>query len=54
MELDLEDLSPCREHVLGYLRAAVNAFRKAAAEKPGDWAKMPEPEKPFFGRKVVE
>ena len=54
MELDLEDLSPYREHVLGYLSAAVNAFRKAVAEQPQDWEKMPEPERPFFGRKVFE
>src|SRR5437588_49132 len=45
MELDLEEMSPYREHVLGYLSAAVDAFRKARAAAPGEWEKMPEPEK---------
>ena len=54
MELDLEEMTPFREHILGYLAAVVEAFRKALAAAPDDWKKMPEPEKPFFGRKIIE
>lgn len=54
MELDLEDFSAHREHVRGYLSAAVTAFRAAREKDPAGWEKMPEPERPFFGRKVIE
>ena len=54
MELDLEEMSPYREHLSGYLARVVERFRKCAAEKPEDWTKMPEPDKPFFGRKIIE
>ena len=54
MELDLEEMSPYREHLLGYLTAAVEGYRLAKAQKPDDWTKMPEPERPFFGRKIIE
>lgn len=54
MELDLEDMSPYREHMLGYFAASVAAYRAARAAKPADWEKMPEPERPFFGRRIVE
>lgn len=54
MELDLEEMSPYREHMLGYFTAVVSGFRSLAAKNPDDWKKLPEPEKPFFGRKIIE
>ena len=54
MDLDLEEMSPYREHMLGYFTAVIEGYRKLAAKNPEDWKKMPEPEKPFFGRKIIE
>ncbi|HLX60574.1 MAG TPA: hypothetical protein VKX17_04755 [Planctomycetota bacterium] len=54
MELDLEEMTPYREHILGYLTAVVEAWQKARTANPAEWEKIPEPEKPFFGRKIVE
>ncbi len=54
MELDLEEMTPYREHMLGYFTAVIEAYRKAAKANPEDWKKIPEPEKPFFGRKIIE
>ena len=54
MDLDLEEMTPYREHILGYFTTVVEGYRKAAAQNPDDWKKMPEPEKPFFGRKIIE
>jgi len=54
MELDLEELAPFRAHIQGYLEALVAAFRQAVKDHPTDWQKIPEPEKPFFGRKIID
>ena len=47
-------MTPYRAHILGYLTAVIEGCRKATAANPDDWKKMPEPEKPFFGRKIIE
>jgi hypothetical protein len=54
MSIDLEALAPYREHVHGFLAAAVSAWRAAHRQNPSDWQKIPEPEKPFFGRKIID
>ena len=54
MQVDLEALAPYREHVAGFLAALIESYRTAAKENPADWQKMPEPDKPFFGRKTIE
>ena len=54
MELDLEEMMPYREHLLGYFTAVIEQYRVLKAKTPEDWTKMPEPEKPFFGRKIIE
>src|SRR5204863_3746810 len=45
LDLDLEEMTPYREHILGYLAASVEAYRKNLAQRPEDWQKNPEPEK---------
>lgn len=50
MDLNLEEMSPYREHVLDFLSALVEEFRRRTAAQPADWQKMPEPENPFRGR----
>jgi hypothetical protein len=54
MDLDLEELTPLRTHVLAFLELLVEHYRAALAANPADWEKMPEPEKPFFGRKIID
>ena len=54
MDLDLADMTPVRPHVLDFLAALVERYRAAVAREPDAWEKMPEPEKPFFGRKIIE
>jgi hypothetical protein len=54
MDLKLEEMAPYREHVLGFLTALVDAFRADVARRPLEWEKMPEPEKSFFGRKIID
>ena len=54
MQVNLEELAPYREHVAGYLTVLVDGYRAAVKNNPDDWQKMPEPDKPFFGRKTVE
>lgn len=54
MDLDLEEMTPYREHMLDYFSAVIEGYRILAAQNPDDWKKMPEPEKPFFGRKIIE
>jgi hypothetical protein len=54
MDLDLEELTPLRAHVLQFLEALVAQYRAAIAARPADWEKMPEPDKPFFGRKIID
>ena len=54
MDIDLEDAAPLREHIMGFLAALIAAFREARGKAPQDWEKMPEPEKPFFGRKIID
>ncbi len=54
MQVDLEALAPYREHVAGFLAALIDSYRAAAKSNPADWQKMPEPDKPFFGRKTIE
>ncbi|MEI6232193.1 MAG: hypothetical protein WCT04_04025 [Planctomycetota bacterium] len=54
MELDLEEMSPYRAHLLGYFVSVIDGYRIQRSLKPDEWTKMPEPEKPFFGRKIIE
>ena len=54
MQLDLEELSACRDHVAGFLETLIARFREAKKANPSDWEKMPEPEKPFMGRKIID
>jgi len=54
MDIDLEECAPMREPILEFLSVLVEKYREAIALAPADWAKMPEPEKPFFGRKIIE
>lgn len=54
MDIDLEELAPLREHAMRFLVDLIGAFRDAVARAPKEWEKMPEPEKPFFGRKMSE
>jgi hypothetical protein len=54
MDLNLEEMTPYREHVLGFLVQLVDAFKVDVKQRPLEWEKMPEPEKPFFGRKVID
>jgi hypothetical protein len=54
MDLDLEELTPLRAHVMAFLKRLVERYREAVTNNPQDWQKMPEPEKPFFGRKIIE
>ena len=54
MDLNLEEMTPHREHVLGFLAHLVDAFREDVSRRPQDWEKMPEPDKPFFGRKIID
>lgn len=54
MDIDLEEMTPLREHVLDFLAALIEQYRQASARNPADWQKMPEPEKPFFGRKIID
>ena len=54
LDIDLEDLAPLRAHISGFLSELVMRYRDAVARAPADWEKMPEPEKPFFGRKVLD
>jgi hypothetical protein len=54
MDLDLEEMAPLREHVSGYLVALIEAYRASVKADPKSWEKIPEPEKPFFGRKIID
>jgi hypothetical protein len=54
MDLNLEEMAPHRAHVLGFLERFVEAYREQIKARPNDWQKMPEPEKPFFGRKIID
>jgi hypothetical protein len=54
MDLDLEEMTPYREHIAGFLSALVEAYRVAFKADPKAWEKIPEPEKPFFGRKIID
>lgn len=54
MDIDLEEMAPLREIIMSFLADLVAAFREAKMKSPQDWEKMPEPEKPFFGRKIIE
>jgi hypothetical protein len=54
MQLDLEELSTAREHVAGFLETLIARFRAAKQANPADWEKMPEPDKPFLGRKIID
>jgi hypothetical protein len=54
MELDLEEMAAHREHAAGFLAALIEAYRAAIKADPKAWEKIPEPEKPFFGRKTIE
>lgn len=54
MELDLEEMAQQREHIAGFLVALVEAYRQSVAANPKEWEKIPDPEKPFFGRKIIE
>ena len=54
VSLDLAEMGPYRAHVMGFLTAAIEAYRADVAHNPEKWVKMPEPEKPFFGRKIIE
>lgn len=54
MQSDLEEMAPYREHVAAFLAATIEAYREASRANPADWQKMPEPDKPFFGRKTIE
>ncbi|HYG76943.1 MAG TPA: hypothetical protein VEK08_18200 [Planctomycetota bacterium] len=54
MDTNLEEFAPYREHVLHFLEALIERYREAVSRAPADWEKMPEPEKPFFGRKIIE
>lgn len=54
MALNLEEMAPFREHVLGFLELLIERCREAIKASPSDWEKMPEPEKPFFGRKIID
>ena len=53
-ELDLEEMAPYRPHLMGFLARLVELFREAVSKNSADWEKMPEPEKPFFGRKIID
>jgi hypothetical protein len=52
--LDLEEFGAYRQHVFSFLVAAIEAYRTDVAAHPETWQKLPEPEKPFFGRKIIE
>jgi len=54
MELDLETMSPWREHVMNFLACEVQEFCKRLSAAPADWQQMPEPENPFRGRKPAD
>jgi len=54
MDLDLEEMAPHREHVAGFLAALVDAYRASFKADPKSWDRIPEPEKPFFGRKIID
>ena len=54
LDIDLEEVSPLRAHVIDFVTPLVTAYRAALARAPEDWEKMPEPEKPFFGRKTID
>ncbi len=54
LDIDLEELAPQRTHVMNFLTALITAYREAVERSPEDWQKMPEPEKPFFGRKTID
>lgn len=54
MDIDLGDMALLREHIAQYLEKLIERYRDAIARNPADWVKMPEPEKPFFGRKIIE
>ena len=54
MDLDLEEMTPYREDIQGYLATLVHNFRLESARNPEAWQTMPEPEVPFFGRKIIE
>ena len=54
MDLNLEEMAPFREHILEYLETLIERYREAVKFRPADWEKMPEPKKPFFGRKIIE
>jgi hypothetical protein len=54
MQVDLEELAPYREHVAAFLTTLIEQYRAAVLANPSDWEKIPDPEKPFFGRKTIE
>jgi hypothetical protein len=54
MDLNLEEMSPYREHVLDFLAELVTEYRRRVVESPQDWQKMPEPKNPFRGRSLPE
>jgi hypothetical protein len=54
MQVDLEEMAPYRQHVAEFLTALIEQYRAAISANPSDWEKIPDPEKPFFGRKTIE
>jgi|GEM_PF-1892909 len=54
MEINLEDAADLREHLVDFLSVLVEKFRVAKTAAPDDWEQMPAPEKPFFGRKIID
>lgn len=54
MQIDLEEMAPYREHVAAFLTALIEQYRADRTAHPAEWEKIPDPEKPFFGRKTIE
>jgi hypothetical protein len=50
MDLNLEEMSPYRGHVLNFLTELIIEYRRRTAANPVDWQKIPEPRNPYRGR----